>query len=97
MSIPLSVEDIERFMRAKNALPKCSACGQLAGYETYNEVANNKRYSLPRHRFPGFDLPMEVSEVIIMECRNCATIRVHNRSTIEDWVHANPAPSRPSS
>ena len=92
--MPISVDDVERFMTAKNALRACGACGVLAGYETFDEVAMAKRYAILRFQFPGYEtVGMEASEIVVVECRNCAAVRVHNRKTIADWVHANPAPS----
>ena len=91
-TMPVTVEDIERFFRAKGGLRPCLVCWQEAGYDTFDEVAARKRYAIFRFQFPDYGTEnLEAADVILVECKHCHALRIHNRKPIVDWVHANPA------
>lgn len=84
--VEITGTDVIDFLVEKNAIPTCVSCGEN-DWEIIVSVGERQEM-LPAfllHTIDSFALPPPALPIAIMGCRNCAFMRAHSLTIIQDW------------
>lgn len=86
MSEEITPEDVIEFLTDKKAIATCISCGEN-DWEIIIRVGNNQEMlpALLLHTTKSFSLPPPALPLVVMGCRNCAFMRAHSLTLIQDW------------